>query len=257
MFQSLRDASPAVIDEQESPADDAAVVRPVFVDVRGHRRVWMRVSAAALAVLSIAFIAGAGLLLSERPLTAFPRLIGISEPENDEAVAGNGTASDAPDGADTTAVPGQPGRLPLPGGPGSNVAQPGALPGPSTPPGIFGQPVSPVGPASPGGVQGGVGTPGAGTPGAGTPAPGNPMTPRIDLPTEPAPPVTSNPPVEPPAPPVDPPPAPPVDPPPVVPPVDPPPVEPPVEPLPIELPPIELPLTSVSLPPLLAPILGP
>jgi hypothetical protein len=50
--------------------------------------------------------------------------------------------------------------------------------------------------------------------------------------------------VEPPAPPVEPP---------VVPPVDPPsPVEPPVE-----LPSIELPLTLVSVPPLLDPILGP
>jgi hypothetical protein len=215
MFQSLRDAPPAVIDGQQSPAGEPAVVRPVFVDVRGHRRVWMRVSAAALAVLSIAFIAGAGLLLSERPFTAFPRLIGISEPEIDEAVTGNGTASDAPDGVGTTLAPGLPGRVPVPGAPGNNADRPGALPGPSAPPGVFG-PLVP--PAAPGGVQGGVGTP----------VPGGPITPRIDLPAdgpttpaEPEPPV--GPPVEPPAePPV-------VDPPPVdSPPADPPPADPPM-----------------------------
>jgi hypothetical protein len=225
MSQSLRDAPTAVMGGQESPADEPAVVRPVFVDVRGHRRVWTRVSAAALAVLSIAFIAGAGLLLSERPFTAFPRLIGISEPENDESVAGNGTASDAPDGVDTTVAPGQPGRLPVPGGPANNAAQPGALPGPSTPPGIFGQPVSPVVPAAPGGAQGGIGTP----------APGDPVTPRIDVPAdEPTTPVTTDPPVEPP---------------PVVPepPVDPP-VEPPVEPPPVDPPVVDPPVGGASVP---------
>jgi hypothetical protein len=81
------------------------LVRPVFVDVRGRRRMLMRVSATAMAVVSIAFIAGAGLLLAERPITDSPGLPGNPEPATTEVVSGDGTAADAPE---ETSVPAQP-----------------------------------------------------------------------------------------------------------------------------------------------------
>jgi hypothetical protein len=57
------------------PSTEAAVVRPVFVDLSGHRRLWMRFSAMTMAAAATAFIAGAAFLLGERPFTARPELI--------------------------------------------------------------------------------------------------------------------------------------------------------------------------------------
>ena len=64
-------------DDTAAPAGAGAKdLRPVFADPSGRRRVLVRGTAATLAVASVAFMAGAGLLLANQPLPAVPYIIG-------------------------------------------------------------------------------------------------------------------------------------------------------------------------------------
>lgn len=74
--------------------------QPVFVDPSGKRRVLIWISSTAVAAASVAFIAGAGMLLSGQPASTAPPLfgeLGIDQPATpDASVAGTAVPPPSP-----------------------------------------------------------------------------------------------------------------------------------------------------------------
>jgi hypothetical protein len=79
-FQPTLSRLPVWLRGADDTADPAAAgakdIRPVFVDPSGYRRILVRGTATTLAAAGVAFMAGAGLLLSNQPLPAAPYDIG-------------------------------------------------------------------------------------------------------------------------------------------------------------------------------------
>jgi len=195
------------LDTNESA--EPAVVRPVFVDLSGHRRVWMRLSAATMAVAAVVFIAGAAFLLSERPFSAIPMPFGGSSSEQ-QSTSNDGSVAGAPGAGNPARTPGTQVKKAVPQKVGA------ATPGTTTGQTSTGAPAG----TTAGGLGGSTGTPPGKQPSGPTTSAG---TPRIDPPTVPADPAptvdpTTNPPVDPTTDPT------------TGPTTDPPPVDPPVEP---------------------------
>lgn len=74
------------LQEKTRAGERHTVQRPVFSDPTGRRRVVVRGSAASLAVAGVAFITGAGFLISNQPSTTTPYDIAAPEPAPAPAV---------------------------------------------------------------------------------------------------------------------------------------------------------------------------
>jgi hypothetical protein len=89
-------------DTAEATTVEAKDTRPVFTDPSGHRRILVRGTATTLAAAGVAFMAGAGLLLSSQPLPAAPYNI-----EGSNSVGGSdGLTVAAPPAAAVNSLPG-------------------------------------------------------------------------------------------------------------------------------------------------------
>jgi hypothetical protein len=189
----------------------AAVPRPVFLDARGHRRIWVRAAFAAAAVVGVGYVTVVGLLFGGSPTTMWPRIAGGLEEGLSTSLGELGAHRDperpaTPVTIDHDAERVAVARVPVTPAQAFDQALPGLL-GPLMTAGT--QPPPPTGavpPATPGSPA--PQTPSVNTTPPATPPPSTPVTP----------PPTSSPPTE--------------TPPPTDPPTDPPPADPPADPAP-------------------------
>lgn len=175
-----------------------AVIRPVFVDPRGHRRIWVRLAAALAATGAVAYIGGVAVLVggTQPPMDPAdaPAVLPDIGPD-DELPPGFQVADAAPQPpvADLlqAVTPGPDGMVPLP------LAGPLALPGMPGP--------LPLAPGVPGAAASGAIVPGGAPPQAVAPAPPRsqatapPVVTRPNPPAGTQPPPAANPPANPPA----------------------------------------------------------
>ncbi|TVT17181.1 hypothetical protein FNH06_32535, partial [Amycolatopsis acidiphila] len=170
------------------------MIRPVFVDPSGRRRRLLRASAAAVAAGAFVFMAGAGALLTNRPLTSLPGLLGEAVTGQDTGDSGGVAAApraSSPPVAGWAPVPGRSALVPLrgavdTGGLGGILIDPAAA---GLVPGIPGFPGFPGFPG-----MSGMGNPAPVVPGAPVPSSPAPLQGPEQPPVVVPPPVTTQPP---------------------------------------------------------------